>query len=91
MNYNIKVEPNAKPVTLAEIPDGSLAIVLDGEFKGELFFKNVSGLHSISRNRYWESDYIANGTRRKGFYVGPITAACHVIVAGDVLKIEEVK
>ena len=54
MRYTIKVD-QAQQLTLGTLEDGALAIVTDGEFAGELFFKNVMGLHSISANRYWPS------------------------------------
>lgn len=81
MKYIVKVSPETKVATLGNLPDGALAIVLDGEFRGELFFKNVAGLHSISGNRYWSA---------KG-YCGPTSAACRMIEAHDVLTIQEAK
>lgn len=95
MNYKIEVEPVARPTTLADLKDGSLAIVLEGEFKGELFFKNVAGLHSISKNRYWESEYISqerlNRAQARYHYTGPLETACRPIAPGDVLTIVKEK
>jgi hypothetical protein len=87
MSYKIEVSPVSADLTLRDLPDGALAIVLDGEFKGELFYKNVAGLHSISGNRYWPSAYAERSQGGLNHYQGPLDARCRQVVAGDVLAV----
>ena len=80
--YTVKVVPAPQQLlTLANLAEGELAIVTSGEFVGELFYKNVAGLHSISGDRYWPSDYIRNGRE----YQGPLEATCNRVSSGDTL------
>lgn len=45
-------------VPVSEMVDGQMGVAVAGEFRGELFFKNVAGLHGVSKNRYWPSEYM---------------------------------
>lgn len=59
---------------LRELKQGQLALVLTGEFEGELFYSNVMGIHSITNDRYWPSPYAwekAGGKVGYG-YTGPL-------------------
>ncbi len=45
---------------LRDLPNGSLAVIEPNQrFAGEIFYKNVAGIHSISKDRYWPSEYMA--------------------------------
>jgi hypothetical protein len=74
MKYIVTVQ-NPNPVIRAdEMPNGTLAIAIGGEFSGELFYRNVAGIVGISRDRYWPSAYMANLERAyiPDFLVRPV-------------------
>ena len=47
-----------RTVSTSEMANNTFGIAISGEFKGELFYHNVAGLHGITTDRYWPSDYI---------------------------------
>ena len=63
---------------LRELEQGQLAIVLTGAFEGEIFYRNVAGIHSLSQDRYWPSTY---AERNHGFssYSGPLDEQIELI------------
>ena len=83
--YTVNVVPAPQQLlTLADLAQGELAIVTSGQFVGELFYKNVAGLHSISGDRYWPSSYASVvGVGRE--YRGPLEATCNRVSSGDTL------
>lgn len=86
--YKVNLVPSKETqLTLRDIKHGELAVVTDGDFKGELFFKNVIGLHGITQDRYWPSSYAKKHGADFGPYEGPLDQPCRRIVPGDVLQI----
>lgn len=59
---------------LRDLPDGAMCVVLTGQFQGEVFFKNVAGVHSLTCNRYWPSEYINRNSKDSAqmHYEGPM-------------------
>jgi hypothetical protein len=58
----MKIEAQAvRPLCIpaSEMKDGDFALVVTGQFAGEVLFRNVAGFHSLTVNRYWPSEYIA--------------------------------
>ncbi len=55
---------NSVSIHVRDLGDGQLAVVNSGEFAGEIIFRNVSGIHSLTANRYWPSKYISDQTTR---------------------------
>ena len=74
MEYVVTVQ-NPNPVIRAdEMPEGSLAIAVGGEFSGELFYRNIAGIVGISHDRYWPSAYMTKAEREyvPSFLVSPV-------------------
>jgi hypothetical protein len=49
---------NLNEIKASDMLDGSFGIITDGQFAGEIVFRNVAGLHGLTGNRYWPSEYI---------------------------------
>ena len=57
--YIVIEQENNPIIPISDLPDGTLAIATDGQFLGELFYKNVAGVIGITQDRYWPSAYMA--------------------------------
>jgi hypothetical protein len=75
MSYIVTEQEKNPIVPISELPNGTLAIAINGGFKGELFYKNVAGIIGISVDRYWASAYMEKTTRAyvPNFYVRAVT------------------
>ncbi len=59
---------------LRDLEMGQLAVILTGEFKHEIFYRNVSGIHSLTKDRYWPSEYAQrHGGGSLSHYEGPLS------------------
>lgn len=84
----MKVKGTVAPrgVSIREMKDGELGMVVSGEFAGEVIFRNVAGWHSLTEHRYWPSDYMVDKRTHGRAYVPNLTVA--LFTAGDTLTIE---
>lgn len=64
---------------LRELQAGELATVLTGEFKYEIFYRNVVGIHSLTKDRYWPSEYATKHSDGLGSYQGPLDEEIELI------------
>lgn len=63
---------------LRDLEAGQLAVVLTGEFKHEIFYRNVAGIQSLTRDRYWPSAQ-AKVTGYEHFHRGPLDEEIELI------------
>jgi hypothetical protein len=82
MKYNVAAQEPNPIVSISELKDGTLAIATNGEFKGELFYRNVAGVVGISGNRYWPSMYMSKDSHPyiPDFDVRPITGGITITI-----------
>lgn len=56
----MKLTVSDKPfwsIPVQDMADGQFAVAINGRLKGEIFFRNVAGLHGLTESRYWPSAY----------------------------------
>lgn len=46
-------------IPVSSMPNESFAVAVNG-FKGEVFFRNIAGIHGLTSPRYWPSRYITD-------------------------------
>lgn len=72
-------------IPLRDMRHTQFAVAVNGQFKGEVFYCNVAGIHGLTEDRYWPSAYIAGKT--DGYVYTP-DFDVQLLQEGDILTIK---
>jgi hypothetical protein len=77
-----------RTIKASEMKDGDIGIGVS-DFVGEIFFRNVAGLHNIGGDsqRYWPSEYIEHRRGSKHIPYMP-EFSVQLFVTGDTITVE---
>lgn len=84
MNLSVKVT-TPRTVPVSELPEGEMGVAVN-EFKGEVFYRNVLGIHGLSKNRCWPSDYAVRDRNVHNYMPNFLV---QVLEPGDTITVEE--
>lgn len=73
-------------IDISEMQDNDFALAIEGQYQGEVFYKNVAGIHGLTDGRYWPSEFIEQERGRASAYVPKIRV--RLFKAGDILTIQ---
>jgi hypothetical protein len=84
LKVNFAVVPEIVPVGM--MPENVFGVAIDGQFAGELFMRNVAGIHGLQGNRYWPSEYMGAVSKNNHAYTPVFNV--RLLAKGDVIEVE---
>jgi hypothetical protein len=72
-------------ISVHAMQDSDIGIAVNGDMVGEVFFRNIAGVHGLTIGRYWPSDFALNhgSTAKRSEYTPDFNV--RLLVVGDTL------